>query len=414
MAMRMCGLPQALGSRQVSDGRTRPHAAQWRRHPAGGALGAAGPSSQPYRQDIRRGQGSQRRIVRLRAGEVHGLLGKNGSGKSTLVKILAGFHACDPAGSMEFNGEAVALPLKPGDFRRLGMSFVHQNLGLVSSLTVLENLRISSLTSLAHSFINWPNERRQAREALARFDLRLDTEERIDRLSAVDRALLAIVRAFEEIRVASERTGRPVWSCSTSRRPSCPARASRNSLASSVRSPRTARASCSSRTTSTRCMTITDRATVLRDGSVAGSLVTAQATHEDVVEMIVGRKLARSAPVRSAEKVDAQAAREDRERLHDKASQLFADRRKGRDSRPHRPDRIRLRGTAVPRLRRPATEQRHHCLRRRKGRGHVQPRPAQGDRSRSRPPSRRPAGRQRCRQPLHRRQHVLPDIDRFF
>ena len=80
-------------------------------------------------------------------GEVHGLFGKNGSGKSTLVKILAGFHAPDPGGRLEFNGEHVPLPLKPGDFRRLGMSFVHQNLGSRPSLTVLENLRFAHLTA---------------------------------------------------------------------------------------------------------------------------------------------------------------------------------------------------------------------------------------------------------------------------
>ena len=51
-------------------------------------------------------------------------------------------------------------------------------------------------------------------------------------------------------------------------------------------------------------MTITDRVTVLRDGNLAGSLVTKQATHEEVVEMIVGRKLARMAPVRSTAHVD--------------------------------------------------------------------------------------------------------------
>lgn len=240
----------------------------------------------------------------VRAGEVHGLLGKNGSGKSTLVKILAGFHSCDPGGTMEFNGEAVTLPLKPGDFRRLGMSFVHQNLGLVSSLTVLENLRLSSLTSMAHSFINWPAERRQAREALARFGLALDPDERIDRLSAVDRALLAIVRAFEEIRVASERTGKPGLVLLDEPTPFLP-RQGVEKLFGLVRSIASHGSSVVFISHDIdEVMTITDRATVLRDGSVAGSLVTAKATHEDVVEMIVGRKLARSAPVRSTERVE--------------------------------------------------------------------------------------------------------------
>src|SRR5712692_3288183 len=71
-------------------------------------------------------------------GEVHGLLGENGSGKSTLIKILAGYHAPD-AGELEVNGQSVKLPLHPGQFRGLGMSFVHQDLGLVNSLSVVEN-----------------------------------------------------------------------------------------------------------------------------------------------------------------------------------------------------------------------------------------------------------------------------------
>src|SRR6476661_3977302 len=97
-------------------------------------------------------------------GEVHGLLGKNGSGKSTLVKVLAGFHAPDPGGTLRSNGEDVALPLGPGDFRRLGMSFVHQNLGLIPSLTVLENLRLTHLTTARTVRIDWGRERREARE----------------------------------------------------------------------------------------------------------------------------------------------------------------------------------------------------------------------------------------------------------
>src|ERR1700744_4427524 len=63
-------------------------------------------------------------------GEIHGLLGENGSGKSTLIKILSGYHAPD-SGELEVHGEAVTLPLVPGQFRELGLEFVHQDLGLV-------------------------------------------------------------------------------------------------------------------------------------------------------------------------------------------------------------------------------------------------------------------------------------------
>src|SRR6187399_683955 len=82
----------------------------------------------------------------IQRGEVHGLLGENGSGKSTLIKILAGFHAPD-AGELEIDGERVALPLATGQFRELGLAFVHQQLGLVESLSVLENLRVAELAS---------------------------------------------------------------------------------------------------------------------------------------------------------------------------------------------------------------------------------------------------------------------------
>ena len=40
----------------------------------------------------------------VKAGEIHGLVGSNGSGKSTLIKILSGFHAPDPGGSLKVRG----------------------------------------------------------------------------------------------------------------------------------------------------------------------------------------------------------------------------------------------------------------------------------------------------------------------
>lgn len=236
-------------------------------------------------------------------GEVHGLLGKNGSGKSTLVKILSGFHAPDDGGSLEFNGEAVTLPLKPGDYRRLGMAFVHQNLGLVPSLTVLENLRLVQLTGGRKPFIDWAAERRAAGKALARFGLDLDPEERVDRLTPVHRALLAIVRAFEEIETSRAVTGKPGLVLLDEPTPFLPA----SGVAQLFDMVRAIKASGSSVVFISHdideVLEITDRITVLRDGEVAGELDRAGATHGRIVEMIVGRSLSRMERDRTA--VDA-------------------------------------------------------------------------------------------------------------
>ena len=241
-------------------------------------------------------------------GEVHGLLGKNGSGKSTLVKILAGFHAPDEGGSVSFNGEQVSLPLRPGDYRRLGMSFVHQNLGLVPSLTVLENLRLVALTSGRKGFINWGEEERTARQALSRFGLDIDPQERVDRLTPVRRALLAIVRAFEEIEVARAATGRPGLMLLDEPTPFLPA-SGVEQLFGLVRSITASGSSVIFISHDIdEVMEITDEITVLRDGQVAGEIARAGATHEMIVEMIVGRTLEQPAarPPAAARQVFAQ------------------------------------------------------------------------------------------------------------
>src|SRR3954471_8378165 len=118
----------------------------------------------------------------IRRGEVHGLLGENGSGKSTLIKILSGFHAADGGGELEINGRPIPLPLDPGQFRRLGMSFVHQDLGLVRTLSVLENLLVGELTSQRRWRLSWARERRRAQETFESFGLKLDPRAKVSDL----------------------------------------------------------------------------------------------------------------------------------------------------------------------------------------------------------------------------------------
>ncbi|MGH8973918.1 MAG: ATP-binding cassette domain-containing protein, partial [Acidimicrobiia bacterium] len=143
------------------------------------------------------------------AGEVHALVGENGSGKSTFIRILAGYHAPDPGGHLEVGGRPVRFPLRPGAPRQLGMSFVHQDLGLIPSLSVLENLRLGDLATRRGLRVDWRREVREAEETLARYELGFDPSTRVADLDPRERALLAIVRAVEDLPTAGPKASPP-------------------------------------------------------------------------------------------------------------------------------------------------------------------------------------------------------------
>lgn len=138
--------------------------------------------------------------LQIMPGEIHGLLGQNGCGKSTLIKILAGYHAPDPGGELWIKGEKVPLPLSPGEFAQYGMSFVHQDLGLVTDLTVLENLCLNRISVSSAAYIDWSKERQRAIEIFEKYQIDLDPNAYVASLASVERAMLAIVRAVEDIK----------------------------------------------------------------------------------------------------------------------------------------------------------------------------------------------------------------------
>ncbi|WP_428483416.1 sugar ABC transporter ATP-binding protein [Rhodopila sp.] len=227
-------------------------------------------------------------------GEVHGLLGQNGSGKSTLIKILAGFHAPDPGATLSIAGQDVPLPLPPGGVRAFGVAFVHQHLGLIPPVTVLENLlltRLSGRGGLRRRWaINWPRERAAARRLFERYELDIDPAVTLSRLSSVERALVAIVRAVEETAAGHARSGHGVLVLDEPT-PFLP-RADVDRLFTLIRRVVANGASVIFVSHDIEeVLEITDRATVLRDGQVAGVLATADATRDTLVGMIIGRQL---------------------------------------------------------------------------------------------------------------------------
>jgi ribose transport system ATP-binding protein len=225
----------------------------------------------------------------VRRGEVHGLLGSNGSGKSTLIKILAGFHTPEPGAEIRIFGRAVPLPIPGARARELGLAFVHQHLGLIPSLTVTENLRLGNFANSQDWAISWRAEQARAAEVFARYGLALDPKAEVWSLSPVQQALLAIVRAVEDLRAASKEPGVLVLDEPT---PFLP-RAGVDQLFRLVRAAKAEGAAVifvSHDVDEVR--EITDRATILRDGKLIGTVTTSETSHDGFVERIIGRTMA--------------------------------------------------------------------------------------------------------------------------
>jgi ribose transport system ATP-binding protein len=134
----------------------------------------------------------------VRAGEVHALIGHNGSGKSTLVKILAGFHKPD-SGSGAFTVDGEQLPYgDPEAVHRAGLRFIHQELGLLDDLTLLENLRLGDHYLTGRGWrVRWGAERRRAAEVLAIVGLDLDPDTKVAELTPIERTQVAVARAMQ-------------------------------------------------------------------------------------------------------------------------------------------------------------------------------------------------------------------------
>ncbi len=126
----------------------------------------------------------------VRSGEIHALLGENGAGKSTLIKILAGIHTADAG---KIHGLAAA--------RRTGvappaLAFVHQDLGLVLTASVAENIAIGIGFARRWGLIDWTRSVSRATDALAAMGCAIDPTELVGRLTAAEKSMVAIARAL--------------------------------------------------------------------------------------------------------------------------------------------------------------------------------------------------------------------------
>ena len=133
--------------------------------------------------------------LQLDSGQVHALLGENGSGKSTLIKVLSGYHRPDPGSEILVGGEPLTLG-SPMASHQAGARFVHQDLGLIETASLSDNLAYGSGFPTRFGTIRRSAARHRAAEALARVELDISPDTLVSALSPAQKTGVAVARAL--------------------------------------------------------------------------------------------------------------------------------------------------------------------------------------------------------------------------
>jgi ribose transport system ATP-binding protein len=131
--------------------------------------------------------------LELRGGEVHALVGENGAGKSTIMNILSGKLQPD-AGTLALNGQRVAFR-NPHAALRAGISSIAQELHVVPTLTVLENIFLG-VEPTRLGVVLWADARREAVRIMARLGVDVDPKRVVGTMSMADQQLVEIAKAM--------------------------------------------------------------------------------------------------------------------------------------------------------------------------------------------------------------------------
>lgn len=130
----------------------------------------------------------------VKRGTVHTLVGENGAGKSTLIKIITGVYQ-PTAGTFIFNGKPANIK-EPLDAIRMGISVVHQEIKLVETLSIAENIFLGRSITGKAGLVSWKKMNKQAQQFVDELNIKLDVTQEVSKLSIAQKQIVEICKAL--------------------------------------------------------------------------------------------------------------------------------------------------------------------------------------------------------------------------
>ena len=215
--------------------------------------------------------------LEIRKGEVHALMGENGAGKSTLMKVLTGIYTKD-SGTITYEGKEVEFA-SPRAAQEAGIVIVHQELNMMNHLTVAQNIFIGR-EMMNGKLINDAKMNEEAAKLFRQLNIDINPKEKMGNLTVGKQQMCETAKAISheaKVIIFDEPSAALT-------------EAEIEELFKIIRDLRDKQLGIvyiSHRMDEIKV--ITDRVTVMRDGGYVGTLITAESTKEDIINMMVGR-----------------------------------------------------------------------------------------------------------------------------
>lgn len=234
--------------------------------------------------------------LNLKPAEILALVGENGAGKSTLMKILTGIHSKD-SGEIIYQGEQYN-PRDPAHAIELGLQIIHQELNMMEHLSVAENIFIGRESMQKNGvFLDKRAQLKRASELFEKLNMNIDPTEKMSNLTVGKQQMVEIAKAVShDLKVlildepSAALTEREIQDLFQIMRD-----LQKRGVAMIYISHRLE-----------EIHQISDRTTVLRDGEMIDTRVTAEISKQDIINLMVGRTIFEDPKTESSVPADAE------------------------------------------------------------------------------------------------------------